>query len=114
MARLKRDPERRKAMNGDPLVLLARTRVPLDQPLPSNKDDIVTGEETPGNNRWKDLVGVLENARGCEYVACSRIAENPEVVLFVIGNYSYYEAYCSFLFLFLSPLWSVISIVTLF
>jgi hypothetical protein len=104
MARVKRDPERRRAMNGDPFVMLARTRVPLGQPLPSNKDDIATaaGEETLGNHKWGGFLGVLENARGCEHVACSRVAENPEMVLFVIGNYGYSEACSSFLVLFSS------------
>ncbi|KAL2020040.1 hypothetical protein VTK56DRAFT_8943 [Thermocarpiscus australiensis] len=88
MARIK-DLERIRAVYGDPLVMLARMRVPLDQPLPppySNRNDTVTatGEVNPGNPKWKDSVAVLENARGCEFVACSRIAENPELVLFVI------------------------------
>jgi hypothetical protein len=89
MARAKIDPERLKERWGDPLVMLARMRVPLDQPLPPKRNDTVTttaaGEESRENYKWKDFVDILKNARGCHYVACSRIAENPEIVLFVIG-----------------------------
>jgi hypothetical protein len=85
MARTK-DPARLKAVLGDPVVTLARTRVPLDQPLPPEYVEIEDRTpENPGSHPWKDFVTVLENTPGCREVGCSRVAEDPEAVLFVIS-----------------------------
>lgn len=64
---------------------LARTRVPLDRPLTPCIDDEELGAPSKDHS-WKELVDVLENARGCNFAACGRVAEDPETVLFIIGR----------------------------
>ncbi|KAK4158048.1 hypothetical protein C8A00DRAFT_11115 [Chaetomidium leptoderma] len=75
------DRARWKVNVGDPVLTLARTHVPLDRPLPP---PIGSEPENPGSHSWRDLLGVIETARGCKYVACSRVAETPETVIFVL------------------------------
>jgi hypothetical protein len=67
----------RAAPRGDPVLVIARMRVPVDCPLPVRNDTTA---------RWKGFIAILENAQGCEYVACGHVAENPERLLFVIGT----------------------------
>ncbi|KAK3943323.1 hypothetical protein QBC46DRAFT_420743 [Diplogelasinospora grovesii] len=81
--------KRLKARRGDPVMMLARSRVSLDRPLPQPAHDFrrpllpfSPHEDGPGD--WKGLLDILRGARGCDYIACSRVAEDPEVVLFVI------------------------------
>lgn len=61
--------------------MLARKRVPLDQPLPPT---VWRRHEIPVPDYWKDFIDIFENALGLGLVACSRVAEDPEIVLFII------------------------------
>ena len=65
---------------------LARTRVPLDRPLPPCIDNTEFGQPSRDHS-WKDLVGVIEAARGCKFAACSRVVEDPETVIFILGQF---------------------------
>jgi len=38
-------------------------------------------------NGWDNLVHALGKSRGCRHISCGRIAEDPELVLFVIGRF---------------------------
>jgi hypothetical protein len=62
-------------------VMLARKRVALDQPLPPAID---RRHEIPVPDYWKDFIDIFENALGWSVVAGSRVAEDPEIVLFII------------------------------
>lgn len=71
------------------LLMLVRTRVPLDRLIPTERDGAadITAAGTAEDDRWEDFRTTLENARGCDYAGCGRVAEDLEKVLFVISNY---------------------------
>ncbi|OIW34217.1 hypothetical protein CONLIGDRAFT_667383 [Coniochaeta ligniaria NRRL 30616] len=73
---------REKRIRPRPVVMLARKRVALDQPLPPT---VWRRHEIPMPDYWKDFIDIFKNALGRGVVACSRVAEDPEIVLFIIS-----------------------------
>lgn len=66
-------------------------------------------------NGWDNLVHALGKSRGCRHISCGRIAEDPELVLFVIGRFPpslsplfFFSFFLDFFLLFPPTLFSLI------